>query len=66
MKLLLPFVFASAVLARDVPANVQSFINRVKSGKCTGGKILKDGFYSEYPGQKSTQYLNPVRSQLLK
>ena len=32
-----------AVVAREVPANVKSFANRVKSGKCTGGTILKDG-----------------------
>jgi hypothetical protein len=53
MKLIIPIVFATAILARDVPDNVKSFIDRVKSGKCTGGKILQEGFYSEFPGSKS-------------
>jgi hypothetical protein len=48
--------FAIAVLARDVPDNVKSFISRVRSGKCTGGTVLKDGFYSQYPGAKTFAY----------
>ena len=42
MKVLLPIVFAATALGRDVPANVQSFIDRVKDGKCTGGKVRQD------------------------
>ena len=49
-------VFVIAASARDVPDNVRSFINRVKSGKCTGGKVLKDGFYANYPGSKTFAY----------
>lgn len=42
-----------AVWTRDVPSNVKSFYDRITHGKCTGGKILKDGFYDEIPGSKS-------------
>lgn len=44
------------VWARDVPANVKSFYDRITDGKCTGGKILKDGFYDEIPGSKSMSF----------
>lgn len=47
-------LFVYGVLARDVPDNVRSFYNRIKSGKCTDGVVLKDGFYSQFPGPKST------------
>lgn len=52
---LLAIVFlVHSVSTRDVPDNVRSFYNRIKSGKCTDGVVLKDGFYSQYPGPKST------------
>lgn len=49
-------MMATGALSRDVPDNVRDFYNKIKSGKCTGGKILKDGFYSQDGGPKSTQY----------
>lgn len=57
MKAVIPLLaLAAAALARDVPEHVRSFVNRVKSGKCTGGTVLKDGFYSKYPGSKTFAY----------
>ena len=44
---------SSLALGRDVPTNVQCFYDRIKSGKCTGGEVLKDGFYSQQGGLKS-------------
>lgn len=45
-------IFVNGIWAREVPSNVRSFIGRIKDGKCTGGKILKDGFYSRSDGSK--------------
>lgn len=36
---------AQGIVARDVPSNVRSFYNRVKSGGCTGSDLLKSGFH---------------------
>lgn len=47
-------LLAGSTVARDVPANVRAFYNRIKNGKCTGGNVLKEPFYSQYPGSKST------------
>jgi hypothetical protein len=41
------FLFSSIVLARDVPANLQAFLSRIENGKCTGGTVLQDGFFSQ-------------------
>lgn len=43
----------AAASAYEIPRNVQAFHNRIKDGKCAGGKVLKDGFYSEDGGAKS-------------
>lgn len=50
--LLVAFTVTNA-LAYDIPSNVKAFANRIKDGKCKGGKVLKDGFYSEDGGPKS-------------
>ncbi|KAK5169344.1 uncharacterized protein LTR77_005319 [Saxophila tyrrhenica] len=53
----LAFAFLVASSAcRDIPSNVQSFVDRVKSGKCEGGSILQDGFYANYAGGKTQAY----------
>jgi hypothetical protein len=36
-----------AAAARDVPANLRAFHDRIKHGQCTGGRVLQNGFYSE-------------------
>ena len=67
MRLITLIIFATAILARDVPNNVRAWIDRVKSGKCTGGTVLQDGFYSEFPGSKSTYFFvgNPPYADTL-
>jgi hypothetical protein len=37
---------AIGAFGRDVPGNVRSFYDRIKDGKCNGGTVLQDGFYS--------------------
>jgi hypothetical protein len=41
------FTLSSIVLALDVPANVKAFLSRIENGKCTGGTVLQDGFFSQ-------------------
>lgn len=53
LGLLVLLSFVTSGSTRDIPENVKSFYSRIKQGKCTDGVILKDGFYSEYPGPKS-------------
>jgi hypothetical protein len=40
------------VFGRDVPGNVRSFYDRIKDGKCNGGTVLQDGFYSSDDGSQ--------------
>ncbi|KAK5111588.1 hypothetical protein LTR85_011817 [Meristemomyces frigidus] len=49
-------MLTSSVFRFDIPSNVQSFYNRIKTGKCTGGSVLKDGFYSKYDGSGTFAY----------
>lgn len=51
-------LLATGALGRDVPNNVRSLYDRVQSGKCTGGTVLQDGFYSKAGGSKSTSPFN--------
>lgn len=51
----------SVALARDVPNNVRDFYKRVKNGKCTGGKVLQDDFYSKQNGPKSESRLQQAK-----
>ncbi|KAK3724059.1 hypothetical protein LTR37_001181 [Vermiconidia calcicola] len=45
-------VFTGAVVARNLPENVRAFYHKVNNGKCAGGAVMKDQFYSNYPGSK--------------
>jgi hypothetical protein len=47
LNILALFMLSSNVLALDVPANLQAFLSRIESGKCTGGTVLQDGFFSQ-------------------
>jgi hypothetical protein len=52
-----PFWITVAALAvsavgRDVPENVRSFYHRIKNGRCNGGTVLQDGFYSSDDGTR--------------
>ena len=49
---------AAQALGRDIPSNVQSFANRIRNGKCTGGKVLQDGFYDIDGGSKCESTAN--------
>ena len=60
-RLLAFALLVSGVFARDVPDNVRSFYNRIKNGKCTDGVVLKDGFYSQFPGPKSSSSSAPAQ-----
>lgn len=57
-------VLASVGLGRDVPSNVRSFYGRITNGKCTGGTILRDGFYSTEDGPNSRHYAFSALSSL--
>lgn len=43
------------VAARDVPANVRSFYNSTKTGRCTGSDKLQGGFFDEEGGSTGRQ-----------
>jgi hypothetical protein len=43
---------AIGAFGRDVPGNVRSFYDRIKNGKCNGGTVLQDDFYSSDDGSK--------------
>jgi hypothetical protein len=57
-SLLLTALVASPVLARQIPANVQSLYNSIRAqGQCKN--ILKGGFYSQEGDSKSKPLENP-------
>ncbi|CZT20497.1 related to chitosanase precursor [Ramularia collo-cygni] len=49
-------MMATGALSRDVPQNIRNFYNKIHSGKCTGGHVLQDGFYSQDGGPKTFAY----------
>lgn len=53
LGVLLVALSAIEISAYEIPANVQAFADRIRNGQCTGGKILKKGFFSETPDDKS-------------
>jgi hypothetical protein len=43
---------AIGAFGRDVPGNLRSFYDRIEDGKCNGGTVLQDGFYSSDDGSQ--------------
>lgn len=56
-------LMALNAVAYKIRDNVQAFADRIKDGKCTGGEVLKSGFYSEGGGPKSEYCLLQVKSR---
>lgn len=59
---LLAVLVVQTVSARDIPANVQSFYKRAKSGRCEGTDKLKGGFFDQDGDGAKGRTLHPYQS----